>query len=169
MKLPLLEAAERIRRDPDMREIIDRCEKQKRFEGEIAGIPFVGISDLHDPETNANYDFKYMRNFGDAWDDISRSYIEWFYAYHYDWQAAIYDRLSGGGSQYLIAATKDAVPDIGFWQFDRPVLDHAMKTIINVADRFWQTINEKRPAWRCEKCDYCRSTKRLRYPDLISY
>lgn len=160
-------AAERLRSDPDIRDIIDRCDKQVKLEGEIDGIPYIGYADLMDPKTHDCYDFKYVRDFGGVWDVVSGVKLEWFRAYRYDWQAAIYRQLSKGGKQHLIAATKEAVPDVGFWQFDSSMLDRSLRVVELVGGRFWDTVNGKRTPQRCEQCEYCRTTKRLRFPELI--
>lgn len=162
-----INAANRLRADENICAIIDRCLKQVAFTGEINGIPFVGIVDLYDSETNCCYDLKFMRNFGNIWNSEQRYYESWQYAYKYDWQAAIYRHLTKGCTQHLIAATKETVPDVGFWQFSNEYLDKLIPVIGVHAEEFWSVVQGERQPKRCGKCDYCKSTKKLTIPDLI--
>lgn len=159
-------AANRLRNDDNIMSIIENCDFQVKLEGEICGIPFVGYVDMKDRRTGDCYDYKYVRDFRNVWNEIDRYYESWIRGNHYDWQAAIYHHL-GGGHQHIIAATKETVPDVGFWQFNDDYLKDEMVLVGTLAREFMGVLNGERKPFRCEKCDYCKQTKELLIPDLI--
>ena len=61
----------------------------------------------------------------------------------------------------LTAATKEKEPDIGIWQIEQSELDACMEIIRPKIQRYaLLKIGIGEPE-RCEKCDFCKHTKKL--------
>lgn len=162
-------AANRLLEQETIFDIIQRCEKQKEVKGEIAGIPFVGYIDLYDPETGDCYDIKYIRSFDPIWNSKDRIRESWHKYYGYGLQAAIYDELLGGGTrQHIIAATKETVPDIAFMCYTELALQISMTEILRDAPHYWAIAQGEKEPERCEQCEYCKLTRKLTLPQLIT-
>ena len=99
------------------------------------------------------------------------SFIE---AWGYDIQGAIYQRIEqiySGRTEplpfYIVAVTKEKVPDVDVIQIPQHVLDTALKLVEAKIDRFdLIKMGEIEPE-RCEKCEYCRKTKILTEPTVF--
>ena len=68
---------------------------------------------------------------------------------------------------HLIAATKEPVPDVGFYQFDDEILDGALSIIETYAPQYQAIKNGEVEPTRCECCDYCKSTRFIKDPVII--
>ena len=167
------DAAHAIRRQPVLTDIIDRCEKQVILVGEIAGVPFKGCVDLLDPETLDSYDTKNVKDFRRVWCDAEFSKMEWYFAYGYHYQAAIYRELirqnfGRVGNQHLIAATKEVVPDVEFWIFSDEILNNAISIIEHCAPRYNDIKQGREKACGCGYCDHCKTTRVIKEPYIIN-
>ena len=116
-------------------------------------------------------DLKTTKDFNDIYDPEYgwRSWIEY---YGYDIQGAIYTRIEQavtGRSEplpfYLAAVTKERVPDIKIIHIPEHVLDAAFHLVESKIDRFELIKQGEVEPIRCEKCDYCKSTKILTEPE----
>ena len=118
-------------------------------------------------------DFKTAKDFEPIYKEGSGkvSFIE---AYGYDIQGAIYqkvEQISSGRDKplpfYIVAVTKEKVPDVAVIEIPQHVLDTALKIVEAKIDRFdLVKIGEIEPE-RCEKCEYCKQTKRLTAPSVF--
>lgn len=106
-------------------------------------------------------DFKPIYEEGFGW----RSWIEYW---GYDIQGAIYQRVEQAMSGrlnplpfYIVAVTKEKVPDVAVIHLPQHILDTALKVVEAKIDGFDLMKKGLIPAERCEVCDYCKSTKRL--------
>lgn len=168
----IVASAEAISRQPVLMSVFDRCEEQVILTGEIAGVPFKGCIDLFDRETLNAYDTKCVRDFKPIWSEAERSRLSWYFAWGYQYQAAIYRELirqnfGSVGKMHLIAATKEPVPDVGFYQFDDEILDGALSIIETYAPKYQAIKDGKVEPTRCECCDYCKSTRFIKEPVII--
>ena len=117
-------------------------------------------------------DLKIVKDFGSVYKD-GFGYRPWIEAWGYDIQGAIYQRvemLSSGRDEplpfFLVAATKERVPDIAVIQIPQHILDAAMQIVDAKIDRFdLIKTGELRPK-RCEVCNYCKLTKVLTEPSV---
>lgn len=97
--------------------------------------------------------------------------VSWIEYWGYDIQGAIYqkiEQLSSGRDKplpfYIVAVTKEKVPDVAVIQIPQHVLDTALKIVEAKIDRFdLVKMGEIEPE-RCGKCEYCKQTKRLTAP-----
>lgn len=141
-------------------------EKQVIKTGEIDGVPFkTKIDSYH--KGKAIVDLKIMKDFKKQWKDgIMMNFIDF---YGYDIQGAIYQAIEGNNLNFIIAgATKEKVAtDIGLFYIPQPKLDKAIKLVKDNLQRFVDVKSGKAEPLRCEKCDYCKSTRKL--DKVISY
>ena len=136
-------------------------QKQVVRTGEIEGVPFkIKIDSYHN--VKAIVELKVIKDFQPLWNEergIRQSFIEYW---GYDFQAAIYQAVEGKELPfYICAVTKEAEPDFAVIQIPQPWIDDAMAIIkneIGIIDAYKRGELE---APRCEKCAYCRQTKKL--------
>ena len=146
-------------------------EKQTIMAGEIEGVPFKIKIDSY-LENEAIVDLKIMKDFNKVWSTAYKAYINFVEAYDYDIELAIFQeivRQKTGGKIlpcYLVCATKENPPDIGLFEIPQEALDKALQTVKNNLPRYLQISQGKVAPHRCEKCAYCRSSKKAQ---LISY
>lgn len=140
-----------------------RGEYQQIFTGELFDVPWkikvdvlnsFGIVDL---KTVRDFEPVYKEGLGRV------SFIE---AWGYDIQGAIYQRIveQATGERkpfYIAAVTKEKVPDVAVIQIPQHILDTALKLVEAKIDRFDLIKSGEIEPNRCERCDYCKRTKRL--------
>ena len=157
-------------------------QKQVIRTGEIAGVPFkIKIDSLLDGDTCAEIvrrfpenaavfgmcdgaivDQKVMRSLEDVWDGTERAYVPFWRAWGYDAQGAIYQAVEGHLWPFLLAVgTKEEEPDLQAIHIRDEVLAPKLAEIEDVVPRF-QAIKEGREVpRRCDRCAYCRATRKL--------
>ena len=117
-------------------------------------------------------DFKTVRDFGDIFDK-GYGWRSWVEFWGYDIQGAIYqkiEQIATGRSEplpfYLAAVTKERVPDIAVVEIPNHILEAALGLVEAKIDRFDLIKSGDVEPIRCEKCDYCKSTKILTRPEI---
>lgn len=130
--------------------------------GEIAGVPFRGKIDVYHRK-GVIVDLKTCASFAPVWSDEEKCKVSFVEAWGYDTQLAIYQWLHDKSARCFIAAvTKEKEPDLAIIEVDQERLDFCLSMVGERATHF-QAIKEGRLVpTRCEKCDYCKSTKKLR-------
>ena len=98
-------------------------------------------------------DMKVMRN--------TESIPKW----RYDTQGAIYQKgveLNDLGKLpfYLAVATKEDIPDLNIFQIPQSTLDLALMEVEENLPHIIEVKSGKVAPTRCEKCDYCRRTRK---------
>lgn len=156
--------------------------KQVILTGAIAGVPFkVKIDSLLDAGTcrriverfpemaevmgmcdGALVDQKVMRDMKGIWSEEEHTKVSFAQFYGYDIQGAIYQAIEGHMLPFLLAVgTKEDAPDIDVKYIPDGELAAKLAEVEDRAPRY-QAIKEGRIApRRCEKCAYCRMTKKL--------
>lgn len=150
-------------------------EYQKIFTADLFGVPWKIKTDVYlEPPNKDTYgrivdlkcvkDFKpmYKEGFGKV------SFIE---AWNYDIQGAIYQKIvelvTGEVLPfYIVAVTKEPVPDVDVIQIPQSVLDTALKVVEAKIDRFDLVKMGEIPPERCGTCTYCKETKILTAPSV---
>lgn len=154
---------QRIQRDEMFMRYLNG-EKQVIRTGAINGVPFKTRMDvLH---KTAIVDLKVMRDFESQYkpEHGRLNFIEYW---GYDLQGAIYqeiERQNNGGRKlpfYIAAVTKEAEPDIGIFEIPQYQLDTALQLVAADSPHYWQLVNGLFEPVRCEKCNYCKHTKKL--------
>ena len=135
--------------------------KQVVRTGEICGVPFkIKMDSYH--KGKAIVDLKIIRDFEPLWNDENCAREDFIHYWGYDYQAAIYQAVEGNKLPfYICAATKEATPDFAVIEIPQEWIDSAMAVIehqIGMIDAYKRGEIE---APRCEKCAYCRQTKKL--------
>ena len=140
--------------------------KQVIMTGEINGVKVkIKIDSYHQDKI---VDLKIMRDFENVYVP-ENGRVPWFEAWGYDIQGAVYQEIVRQNTGlilpfYLAAATKEKVTDIDIVELKQELLDFALdkfKQDLEFYDAVKKGVIE--PV-RCEKCDYCKSTKVLKEP-----
>lgn len=150
---------QRIERDELFKKYISGQQQVIRI-GQIAGVPFkIKMDSFH--AGTAIVDLKIMRDMKPMYvpEQGRLSFIE---AWRYDVQGAIYQAIEGNNLPFIIAAaTKEKEPDLALIEVSQHYLDAALAEVTHYAPRYHQIKLGKIEPIRCEKCDYCRRTRRL--------
>ena len=145
-------------------------DKQVIMTADLFGVSWKIKMDVYQPGKRI-VDFKTVKDFKPIYKD-GFGYMDWVSYWGYDIQGAIYQKvveLNTGEKLpfYLNAVTKEAVPDKDVIQIPQHVLDTALKIVEAKIDRYdLVKMGEIEPD-RCEKCEYCKQTKRLTAPSVF--
>jgi len=155
---------ERISSQPEMMRYFDG-EHQKIFTGEIAGVPFKCKLDSYLPG-EAIVDGKVMQNFEPKYVP-EKGRVPWFEYWGYDIQGAIYQEIvrqnTGEKLPFILnAATKEPEPDLALLLVDKAALDYELNEVKKNAPRFDAIKAGIIEPTRCESCDYCKRTKKVK-------
>ena len=97
--------------------------------------------------------------------------VSWIEYWGYDIQGAVYqkvEQISSGRDKplpfYIVAVTKEKIPDVAVIQIPQHVLDTALKVVEAKIDRFDLVKNGDIEPMRCGRCEYCKQTKVLTEP-----
>ena len=163
------EIIQRVESDPLMMEYL-QGEKQVIRTGELFGVPWKIKMDVYDGKRIV--DLKCVKDFGSVYEQ-GFGYRSWIEYWGYDIQGAIYQKIEQISAQrdeplpfYIVAVTKEKVPDIAVIQLPQHILDAALKVVESKIDRFDLVKNGFIPARRCEACDYCKAAKVLKEPEV---
>ena len=163
------ELIHRIKADPLMMKYL-AGEYQVIATAELFDVPWKIKMDVHGG--NRIVDLKIVKDFKPLYQE-GYGYRSWIEYWGYDIQGAIYQRveqIASGRTQplpfYLVAATKETVPDIDIIQIPQHILDAALKVVESKIDRFDLVKHGDIQPVRCEKCDYCKQTKVIREPSI---
>ena len=143
-------------------------EKQMIRTGELFGVDWKIKVDVFNGERIV--DLKVVKDFEPIYKEgFGRvSFIEYW---GYDIQGAIYQKIEQISSQraeplpfYIVAVTKEKTPDIAVIRLPQHILDTALKIVESKIDRFDLVKSGEIEPVRCEKCEWCKSTKILTEP-----
>lgn len=163
------EIIQRIKTDEKFMKLLSG-EKQSIMVGEIEGVPFKIKMDSYIPG-KAIVDLKVMKDFNKVWSDAYRTYVNFMVAYDYDIEMAIFQEIvyQNTGLKlpcYIAAITKETPSDIGAFLIPQNKLDEALEIVKNTLnERIKPILNGEIAPHRCEKCYYCRATKKTRIFD----
>ena len=149
-----------IKQDDFMYKLL-KGKRQKIMTGYIAGVPFkVKIDSLHD---DMIVDGKVLKDCEDCWIDGKYPF---YMANRYDCQAIIYQTIVqqniGKKLPFILGiVTKEKVPDKRLIKIQDSVLEDAKNEVVSKAPIFQDMKLGKIEPYRCECCDYCKSTKVL--------
>ena len=184
LKVEYLRAQEVIDRmeEDELYMLLMSGKKQEIRTGTIAGVPFkIKIDSLLDAaiceeiakrfpgaaaalglQDGAIVDQKYMADLNDVWSDEEHGRISFVEFYGYDLQGAIYQAIEGNMLPFILAVgTKEVSPDLAAVYVSDADLAAKLAEVEDLAPRY-QAIKEGRiKPHRCEKCPYCRATKKL--------
>ena len=156
--------------DPIFNEYL-QGEHQRIFTGTIIGLPFKAKLDVYKPGERI-VDLKTCKDFKSQYAP-GQGRLRFDEVYNYPLQLAIYQELvyQNTGEKlpcYIACITKEDPPDIGLFQYDQAELDTEMEILKEKLPRIYAVKTGIIEARRCEGCRYCRKSKRLGGPELIS-
>ncbi len=147
-------------------------EKEVVFTAEFAGATWKMMADVYNHERGRLVDLKTTRSIWETfWSEVHRGRVSFVEQYNYLIQAALYceiERIAGGRREgdwldyYMVAVSKDNVPDKEVIDLRDP--DRYLVELEQIKINMPQILEVKagrREPNRCERCDYCRSTKTL--------
>ena len=158
---------EAVKRQPMMMDFL-RGERQVIMSAELFDVPWKIKIDVHGGDKIV--DLKTVKDFGDVYEDGfgRRNWVEYW---GYDIQGAIYQRieqLASGRTEplpfYIVAVTKEKVPDVAVIHIPQHVLDTALNVVGAKIDKFDLMKHGELPVEHCGVCDYCRQSKVLTEP-----
>lgn len=159
----------RVESDPLMMDYLTG-EHQTIMSAELFGVPWKIKMDCYNEQRIV--DLKVVKDFEDIYDK-GYGYRSWIEYWGYDIQGAVYqkiEQLVTGRTEplpfYLAAVTKERVPDIKLIQIPQHILDTALKLVEAKIDRFDLIKQGEVEPIRCERCEYCKSTKKLTKPEV---
>lgn len=107
-------------------------------------------------------DLKYMRSFEPIWNEFMQEKISFIEHWGYDIQGAIYQKIDNRMAPFVIvAATKDAEPDIGTFYIPDNDLQICLEEIEENSPRYAAIKRGEIEPVGCGKCPYCRNVKKL--------
>lgn len=154
------EIIHRIERD-DMFMKYMSGEKQVILTGKLFGQDWkIRMDSYH--AGKAIVDLKIMKDFEPKYVE-SMGKVNFVEAWGYDFQGAIYQAIEGGSLPFIIAgATKQRDgADIGLFRIPQYKLNSALKIVEHYIDHFADVKSGLIEPARCERCAYCRATKKL--------
>lgn len=158
---------DRVEADPLMMEFLTG-DKQVIRTGDMFGVSWKIKMDVFNGERIV--DLKCVKDFQPVYKEGSGR-VSWIEYWGYDIQGAVYqkiEQISSGRDKplpfYIVAVTKEKVPDIAVIQIPQYVLDAALAIVEAKIDEFDLIKMGEIPPARCERCEWCKSTKVLTAP-----
>ena len=141
-------------------------EKEVIYTGELFGVEWKIKVDNINHEKGFFSDIKTTKGLYDRyWSNRFNRYVSFVEMYGYDIQAAIYQEIIRQNTgrvyaPYIVAVTKENVPDKAIIEFEEEILRYALEYVRDNIDgvQYAKTI---KPVNNCGKCEYCRSIKKL--------
>lgn len=160
-------------------------EKQQILTGEIAGFPFKAKLDCWLDEASAHeiakafpemaellfsagaiVDLKIVKDFAPLYRE-GEGRLNFIEYWGYDLQMAVYQELKRQqiGAQvpcFILAATKERVPDLGLFQVPQSLMDANLVLLKDRLPHLAAVKDGRETAEACGSCDYCKAVKKLR-------
>ena len=161
------EIIDKVEEQPLMVEFL-KGDKQVIMTADLFDVPWKIKMDVFNGERIV--DLKCVKDFEPMYKEGSGK-VSWIEYWGYDIQGAIYQKvveLNTGKKLpfYIVAVTKEKIPDVAVIQIPQHVLDTALKIVEAKIDRFdLVKLGEIEPE-RCGKCEYCKQTKVLTEPTI---
>lgn len=144
-------------------------EKQVIRTGNLFGVDWKIKMDVFQ-DGNRIVDLKCVKDFEPIYKE-GFGKLSWIEYWGYDIQGAVYQKIEQISSHranplpfYIVAVTKEKVPDIAIIRLPQHILDTALKVVEAKIDRFDLVKNGEIEPNRCGKCEWCKSTKILTEP-----
>ncbi|WMT42807.1 PD-(D/E)XK nuclease-like domain-containing protein [Paenibacillus sp. D2_2] len=141
--------------------------KEVIFTTELFGIPWKVMLDSY--QKNLFADVKTMREMsGKFWNTEIGVYENFIYHYGYHIQMAIYaevEKIESGRKDWLlphmVIVTKQDPPDHEIIYFDYDAIEQGLHIVSKHIERVKAVKSGSVEPVRCEKCEYCRATKKI--------
>jgi hypothetical protein len=136
----------------------------------LFGVPWKIMIDIDNPELNYLLDLKTTKSITEtSWSVEQHCRVSFIEEWNYMIQAAIYsevERLARGREDcrdfYIAAVSKERTPDHSIIDLTDPErMATELGKIEQALPRILAVKSGEEPPVRCEKCDYCKATKRI--------
>lgn len=156
-------------------------QKEVIMTAELFGIPWKIMIDSYQPEVGIFADLKALKEIdGKWWNKDAQSYENFLDHYGYVIQMAVYAEIEKRATNrnewllpHMVVVTKQDPPDHEIIYFDFDVIEQSLAIVGNHIERVKAVKAGKEPPIRCEKCEYCRITKKIErikhYAELALY
>lgn len=159
---------ETLSNDPTV-ERVREGQKEVVMTAELFDAKWKIMIDIYNPKNKVFVDLKTTREIHKKyWNEdlgIKQNFIEY---YDYLLQMAVYaevERLNRGGRTYfqphIIAVSKEPVPDKEIIFMGTEFIQGKLLEVETLLPHFIKVKNGEIKPTRCEKCDYCRETKKI--------
>ena len=145
-------------------------QKQVIMSAELFDVPWKIKIDVHGG--NRIVDLKVVKDFEPLYKE-GFGRVSWIEYWGYDIQGAVYqkiEQIASGRTEplpfYLVAVTKEKVPDVAVIQIPQHILDTALRVVESKIDRFDLVKHGDIEPIRCEHCEWCKKSKVLREPSI---
>ncbi|TWT16435.1 PD-(D/E)XK nuclease-like domain-containing protein [Streptococcus sp. sy010] len=149
----------------------DDVQKELIVYGEIEGVPVKGKLDSVNLTRGYFVDLKTMKSiYSEEWNAELKqrvpAAVNNILGFGYHGQLGLYRNLlkQMTGQEfrpYIVAVSKETMPDKEILEIDNDWLDEGLDQLKeNIVD-VWNVIQSKQKPTACERCDYCRSKKKL--------
>lgn len=144
-------------------------EKEVIITGELLGVPWKGMIDIYNPSNGTFADLKTVRDiYGHYWNDWVGEKQNFIYNYGYHIQMGVYAELERQMRKsskllvpHIIAVSKEDPPDKAVINFGTEFVDEVMFQVELHLPHVVDVWKGKEKPIRCERCDYCRATKKV--------
>lgn len=142
-------------------------EKEQIMTADLFGCEWKMKVDVINHEGKRFADIKTTRNlFERHWSDKYDGWVSFVEKWDYILQMAIYRKIIEANTgelytPYIVAVSKEKVPNKAIIHFDESRFDFEYQYIESFIERILNVKKGKITPKRCEKCDYCKSTKQL--------
>lgn len=160
-----------LKNDPAV-ELMRKGEKEKIFTGKIGGVDFKIQVDILNLKENRFCDIKTTKSIYEKyWNDETKAKESFILKYDYTLQMALYAEIIRQNlgnidylDSYIIAVDKQEQPDHEIIYMGKNFIKEKLEEIEIKLPHIIEVKNGLVDPIRCEKCEYCRSTKRIRKP-----
>lgn len=161
------EVIARIERDPYFMRHMSG-DKQRIFTGTLFGAEWKCMVDVIDPKVHIT-DLKVMKSLSELFWVRDLGHVSFPQYWGYIEQGAVYQEIVFQNIKkrlpfFIAAASKEQYPDIRVIGFTQKDLSDALSLIEPNIARILKLKSGNADAVRCERCDYCRSTRVLTGP-----
>lgn len=142
-------------------------EKEQIFTAELFGVPWKIKVDSINHDRQSFTDLKTTQSLSKRfWSTKYETYVSFIESWDYVLQMAIYRKvieLNTGipYKPYIVAVTKEDPPDKAIIHFDEERFQFELDFVEHVMARMISIKSGESAPTRCERCDYCRKTKKL--------
>jgi len=142
-------------------------EKEQILTANLFGCDWKMKVDVINHQAKRFADIKTTRNiFERHWSEKYDGWVSFIEKWDYLLQMAIYRKIIEQNTgelytPYIVAVSKEKIPNKAVVYFDESRFDFEYQYVEGTIERILDVKNGKIEPERCEKCEYCRSTKKL--------
>lgn len=142
--------------------------------GEIKGVPFKAKVDVLDVFASRFVDIKTTAHMGKKfYDKQLKRYVPFLFEFGYHIQMYVYQQLIAQNygevmTPYIVAVSKEDTPNKEIYEFDDMTLLYGQQIVERHITRLAMVKNGDVEPRGCGNCEWCKRTKKLETPKLVS-